>query len=239
MRDIFVCSHGNMLENWKKACPKALVTVSVMTVPVSEPVTFWVHANANDRTWLQNTLTQIQNKFQASKIIVLANTPSQADALAAMKQGVSGYCHAYSDAKLLKEVKTVVIHGGVWLGNDLLQVLIEATKPLVKNASSNVDNALKLLTNREKEAALEAAKGLSNKEIARVLDITERTVKAHISKVYEKLGVKDRLQLALMLNDNPGQSTKSLPKVTTLESKKESSSRAATQHAKKKLEHVA
>lgn len=239
MRDIFVCSHGNMLENWKKACSKALVTVSVRTVPVSEPVTFWVHANANDRTWLQSTLTQIKQKFQASKIIVLANTPSQADALAAMKQGVSGYCHAYSDAKMLKEVKTVVMHGGVWLGNDLLQTLINATKPVVNNETSVVENTLKLLTNREKETALEAAKGLSNKEIARVLDITERTVKAHISKVYEKLGVKDRLQLALMLNDNPASLAKKSAKVTKLQSKKTSHRRKTTQAVKKKLEHVA
>ncbi len=239
MRDIFVCPHGNMLENWEKACSKALVTVSVRTVPVSEPVVFWVHANANDRTWLQNTLAQIKQKFQVSKIIVLANTPSQADALAAMKQGVSGYCHAYSDAKVLKEVKTVVMHGGVWLGNDLLQGLIEATKPIVHNASPAVDHALKLLTSREKQTALEAAKGLSNKEIARVLDITERTVKAHISKVYEKLGIKDRLQLALMLNDNPTPSIKKSSKVTRLKSKKSSSHIVHNQQAKKKLEHVA
>ena len=45
-----------------------------------------------------------------------------------------------------------------------------------------------------------AAKGLSNKEIARILKITERTVKAHLASIFELLKVKDRLHLALMLN---------------------------------------
>jgi two-component system, NarL family, nitrate/nitrite response regulator NarL len=63
-----------------------------------------------------------------------------------------------------------------------------------------VNRHLKLLTKREKEVAIEAAKGLSNKEIARILKITERTVKAHLSSTFERLGAKDRLHLALMLN---------------------------------------
>lgn len=236
MRDIFVCPHGNMLRNWKQAYPKALVTVSVMTVPVSEPVVFWVHANVNDGQWLKNIMAQINKKFRASKIIVLANTPSQADALAAITQGASAYCHAYSDSKVLKEIKTVVMHGGIWLGNDLLQTIIGATKPIVHNTSEAAERALDLLTNREKQTALEAAKGFSNKEIARLLNITERTVKAHISKVYEKLGVKDRLQLALMLNDNPA---KQPVKVAKLPSKKTSRRSDSNQQAKKKLEYVA
>ncbi|CAN0295859.1 unnamed protein product, partial [Chrysoparadoxa australica] len=88
----------------------------------------------------------------------------------------------------------------------------------------------------EKQTALEAAKGFSNKEIARLLNITERTVKAHISKVYEKLGVKDRLQLALMLNNNPA---KQPVKVAKLPSKKTSRRSDSNQEAKKKLEYVA
>lgn len=238
MRDIFVCPHGNMLNNWKQALPKAMVTVSVMTVPVNEPVVFWVHANVNDSQWLKNTLTQIHQKFQVSKIVVLANTPSQADALAAMTQGASAYCHAYSDAKVLKEIKTVVMHGGVWLGNELLQTLIGATKPLVHNATETAESAMKLLTAREQQTALEAAKGLSNKEIARVLDITERTVKAHISKVYEKLGVKDRLQLALMLQDNPVP-VKNSANIKSFKPNKVSSKSKAGDITKKKLEYVA
>ncbi len=56
------------------------------------------------------------------------------------------------------------------------------------------------LTVREKEIARLLARGGSNKEIARKLEITERTVKAHVSSILEKLGVRDRLQVALRIN---------------------------------------
>lgn len=244
MRDIFVCPNGHMLENWREAFPKALVTVSTKTVPVSEPAVFWVHVNVNDFAWLEQTVSDIANKHQVSKIVVLANTPNQADALAVMRKGAVGYCHAYSAATMLKELKTVVMHGGIWLGNDLLQTLINATKPLVHNAPAMVVDALALLTNREQEIALEAAKGLSNKEIARVFNIAERTVKAHISAVLEKLGVKDRLQLALMLNGKVSESKQNADQVAnnvkSIKAICETNSNISVQdETKKKLKQVA
>ncbi len=201
MRDIFVCRHGNMLENWIEACPHAMVSASIATVPVNEPVIFWVHANANDQAWLEKTMSDIAKKFQASKWVILANTPNQAEAMNVISKGAAGYCHAYSPAKVLMELKTVVSHGGIWLGRDLLQTLITASRELVHNPAEEVRQALELLTPREKEVATQAASGLSNKEIARLLKITERTVKAHISSSLERLGLKDRLQLALVLNN--------------------------------------
>ena len=206
MRDIFICPHGNMLENWSEACPKAMVSTSVVTVPVNEPVVFWLHANANSLPWIEKNMAEITRKFQASRIVVLANSPNQMEALAVISKGAAGYCHAYSSAQVLSELKTVVVHGGVWLGRDLLQTLIGASRELVHNPSEQVNQTLSLLTSREQEVALEACIGLSNKEIARALNITERTVKAHISKTLEKLGLKDRLQLALILNQRSGES---------------------------------
>ena len=58
---------------------------------------------------------------------------------------------------------------------------------------------LKRLTQKEQEVALLLKKGLSNKEIALHVGITERTVKAHLSSIFEKTGAKDRLALALVL----------------------------------------
>jgi two-component system, NarL family, nitrate/nitrite response regulator NarL len=208
MQDVFVCPNGMMLDNWKKAFPKALVTSSLKTIPLDEPVLFWLHANANNKAWLDETMAELAQKFKGFKVVVLANTPNQPDALAVMTRGCVGYCHAYSEAGMLKELRTVVIHGGIWLGSDLLQTLIGATRKLVHNSSDNVAKALSLLTTREKQVALEAAEGSSNKEIARSLDITERTVKAHISAILEKLKIKDRLQLALVLNERSEPSQK-------------------------------
>jgi DNA-binding CsgD family transcriptional regulator len=61
------------------------------------------------------------------------------------------------------------------------------------------DQRLGELSPREREAAIMAGSGASNREIAAGLCITERTVKAHLSAAFAKLGVRDRLQLALLL----------------------------------------
>ena len=149
-----------------------------------------------------NAINNIQKNYPTSRVVVLANAPNQAEAFYAMSIGAQGYCHAYSEGELLKEVRTVVSHGGIWMGNDLLKQLIEITTSLVGNQPQQVSVLLHQLTKREQDVAIEAAKGLSNKEIARILDITERTVKAHLSSIFETLKAKDRLQLALMLNIN-------------------------------------
>ncbi len=216
IKDIFVCPTGNMLENWKRAFPKALVTTSLQTVPADEPVLLWVQSNVNDQTWLTQTMAVIAEKFPASKVVVLANTPSQQEALNFMSDGIVGYCHAYSAPRMLKELKGVVQHGGLWLGADLLQALISATKQLVHNTSTGVEQALSQLTEREKQVALQAAEGVSNKAIARALDITERTVKAHMTSILEKLALKDRLQLALVLNEKSSANSAHHNNVATL-----------------------
>jgi len=105
---------------------------------------------------------------------------------------------------VLKEVYSVVSQGGVWLGRDLLKHLITLTTR--GNRQVNVaEEVLEGLTKREREVALEAAKGNSNKEIARALSISERTVKAHLTSVFDTLKVRDRLHLALVLQGQANQ----------------------------------
>ncbi len=59
---------------------------------------------------------------------------------------------------------------------------------------------LPALSQRERQVAEAAARGATNKEIARAMGITERTVKAHLTAAYEKLGVRDRMQLSLLIH---------------------------------------
>ncbi|HLD10389.1 MAG TPA: response regulator transcription factor [Methylophilaceae bacterium] len=202
MADYFISSRNALLANWKEAFPKASAEPSATfkTGRDKEPV-FWVHSELDHSDWVATTIKKIFELHTNPKIIVLANSPLLADALSLFNLGVLGYCHAYTSAEMLSEVKTVVIHGGIWLGRDFLQHLIVKTSALTGNQPKEVSKALKLLTRREREVAIQTTRGLSNKEIARALKITERTVKAHLSHAFERLGVKDRLQLALMLSE--------------------------------------
>lgn len=203
MRDLFICPRNVLRDNWAGACPKAKIHADFESIKFSgkSDAIFWVHSDPATLPWALEASRKILSKVPGAKIILLSNVPDQAEALLALAQGIVGYCHAYSSPRFLKEVRSVISHGGIWLGADLLQSLMLATKPMVGNSSKAIADNLALLTKREREVALEAAKGLSNKEIARVLDITERTVKAHLSASFERLGLKDRLQLALMLNE--------------------------------------
>lgn len=202
MRDLFISPRNNMLDNWIGAFEQAKIYASVDEVIMRENDAgiFWLHLDANCQPWLTATVEQILSGFVNAKIVVLANVPHQAEAAHALSEGAVGYCHAYSDATVLVQVKAVVSHGGIWLGQDLLQYLIATSRQLVSVQPAVVSSALERLSPRESEVAQQVSLGLSNKEIARKLDVTERTVKAHISACFERLGVKDRLQLALMLN---------------------------------------
>jgi DNA-binding NarL/FixJ family response regulator len=203
MRDLFISPRNNLLENWTSAFEQAELYTSVADVNIDKnsPGIFWLHVDANDRQWLSTNVAQLLEKFDNPKIVVMTNVPEQSEAALAISEGAVGYCHAYSAAEVLSEVKAVVSHGGIWLGQDLLQYLIGTCRQLVKARPEEVSAALTLLTPREREVAQHVSAGFSNKEIARKLNITERTVKAHLSASFERLSVKDRLQLALILND--------------------------------------
>ena len=209
MQDIFISALPALLDSWAEAFPKATLfnavpeSIARPKRKVSNTATtiFWLHIN-DDKSWLANAMALIAKEHIGAKVVVLANMPSQPEAVQVLCLGAMGYCHAYMASAVLKEIRSVVSHGGLWLGQDLLQRLIEVSTSRIGNQPEYVEGLLAKLTNREKEVAMEAAKGLSNKEIARVLSITERTVKAHLAHTFERLGAKDRLQLALMLNDN-------------------------------------
>lgn len=205
MQDIFISTLPAHIDGWLEAFPDSLLISAVLDhaelrLSDDEVAVFWLHMNEDRQQWMANTIATILKHYKNAKIVVLANVPNHAESLHALSLGAMGYAHAYSESAALTEIKTVISHGGLWLGPELLQRLIETSTKLTGNQPEHVDSLLQKLTKREKDVAVEAAKGLSNKEIARLLDITERTVKAHLAATFERLGAKDRLQLALMLN---------------------------------------
>ena len=141
-------------------------------------------------------------------IVVLSNVPDDDEGLSVLEAGAVGYTNALAVPEVLQQIAAVVENGGLWVGPNLLQRLISA---MATNATRVNSNQLDKLSTREKEVAVAVATGASNKEIARQLSISERTVKAHLSAAFERLGVRDRLQLSLLINGTP-QSTSDSPK---------------------------
>lgn len=143
-------------------------------------------------------LAALAQALPACKIAVLSMTPDTQEALVALERGARAYCHALSVPELFREIALVVGHGGLWVGPELMtKVVGAARRALPATVGAQMPGCLSA---REGEVARAVAAGLSNKEIADLLGITERTVKAHLGTTFEKLGVRDRLQLALRLS---------------------------------------
>ena len=136
---------------------------------------------------------------QAGQFVVLTSTPSDDEGLLALEAGASGYCHAYASAQTLRSVIATIAEGHLWVGRSLMTRLLRGVSRAWGGRSA-VQEWGASLTPREREVAARAASGEANLAIANALGITERTVKAHLSVVFEKLAVQDRLQLALKIH---------------------------------------
>lgn len=120
--------------------------------------------------------------------------------MAALDAGCVGYCHSFSDARILQQIRQVVADGQVWIGRELMQRLLSNVRLVTSRQNKPDTTWSEGLTSREVEVAVLAANGSSNQVIAIECNISERTVKAHLSAVFTKLNISDRLQLALRVH---------------------------------------
>jgi DNA-binding NarL/FixJ family response regulator len=146
----------------------------------------------------EGRLVELCRVHSGKRIVAAYTTLSPADAIALFGAGARGYCNRLIRPELLVEVIRVVEHGEVWVGEQLMSGLLRAL-PRAVNSIASDDPLLVPLTDREKDVIPFIVDGMANKVIARELDITERTVKAHVSSILRKLGVSDRMQLAMLL----------------------------------------
>ena len=148
-----------------------------------------------------DAFSEIRRSYNSIRILLLSDRPDEEEGLTFIKLGISGYGNTYISTARLSEAVNVITHGAVWLGQKVMQRLILETYARAKEkAASNSEEKLKKLTKREREIAELVAQGQSNLEVAANLGITERTVKAHLSSVYEKTKTGSRLNLALLIN---------------------------------------
>lgn len=146
------------------------------------------------------SLAELMQLAPASRIFLLSDQPDHEEGFAFLKLGIVGYGNSYISAERLAEAVHVITSGGVWLGQKIIQQLIrEAYKYSGKNVE-NIEGTLAVLTPKERRVADLVARGETNLEIASDLAISERTVKAHLTSIYEKVHVGNRLSLALLLN---------------------------------------
>jgi len=91
----------------------------------------------------------------------------------------------------------IIRAGDVWLGRQVLVQVFTGWHARAQTVDQSRSRSWRGLTAREQEVARGIAQGLSNKEIARQLGISAKTIQAHLSHVFAKLGVSRRIQVAL------------------------------------------
>ena len=152
----------------------------------------------------ETSIKRLKQLNPALKVLLVGLFPPQKE-LASLASGAMGCCSPLLDEEQVRRILAIVEEGGVWISNAALPQLLQRLRqrsekvspPAVQPPSSEV---LSNLTQREREIAKMVAAGDSNKIIARKLNITDRTVKAHLTTVFQKLNVRDRLQLALFVS---------------------------------------
>ena len=191
-KNIFVTQSRVPPVRWRQAFPGADVVHKLPAI-IPEGALVWLH----NMTPAQLPAGQRQD---GAKFVVLHDEPTDEAGLAALSQGAVGYCNAHATPELLHTVESVVRNQGLWVGESLLGRLLGGLNTrLGLSETAATHPALTSLSEREKSVALAVVRGESNKEIARQLNLAERTVKAHLTSIFEKLNVRDRLQLALLL----------------------------------------
>ena len=136
---------------------------------------------------------RISAEHPASRVLVLTSFSDQSRILEALSAGADGYLLKHAEPDDIADGIRAVHAGGSPLDP-------KAARALVESRRSGRDTPQ--LTDREREVLLLVRDGLANKQIARRLGIAERTVKAHLTSVFQRLGVADRTQAALWASEH-------------------------------------
>lgn len=133
------------------------------------------------------------------KVLMLTTFKDSELIFDALEQGASGYLLKDMSTDIIVQAILTVHAGGVVLPQDVtVQILQELKKTkVIETEKKSIPGVMGQLTERESEVLRELGYGLSNKEIAEKLYITEGTVKNHVSNLISKLELRDRTQAAI------------------------------------------
>lgn len=158
---------------------------------VSNETTILYHLDA-DEDFEQNSKLLFE-EFKNLKIIAIRNNTNNIEGCKLLKKGFKAYAHSMSNVKIIEDIVSSVNSGNTWMYPELMQFLISS----IPMNDKKENELLKKISVKELEVLELVAQGYNNADIAKVLTLAEVTVKKHISSMFKKLEVKDRLSLAL------------------------------------------
>lgn len=227
MAPLFITRNSQLQANWLEAFQHAQLAVGLpekFDMFSREPifVDFMGLSSAERKRWLNCAVSTRR------AVIVITPIPNDHEALQVIKAGAVGYGHSLAVPDILRQMLGVTKRGGLWLGGSLMRRVLSSMdqarvageepvagtdKPLVsadkpesmrghpESASfQSIKASFPDLSEREAEVAVFVARGATNQEISASLDVKERTIKAHVTSMFKKLNVRNRVELALTLH---------------------------------------
>jgi DNA-binding NarL/FixJ family response regulator len=149
-----------------------------------------------------DALRELDGSPVPSRIIILAATIERAQVVEAFQLGARGVVSKESATQLLLKCIRTVMAEQFWVGRESVSDLVNAMRTLPTAAIEQGKPKNFGLTARELDIVAAVVAGYSNREIAQKLSLSEQTVKHHVSSAFDKLGVYNRLELALFAVDH-------------------------------------
>lgn len=148
---------------------------------------------------IDNIFENFEKIPKSLKTIAILEEPKLAHGAYMVKKGFRSYLGKKTSNLIIEQAITTVKDGNVWLYPELMSYIIKHIN-INTDEEKKVNNILDKLSIKEQEVANLVAQGMSNKEIANTLEVQLVTVKKHIGNIFNKLDVKDRVSLAILIN---------------------------------------
>lgn len=190
-QSIFITQPEFESKHWRAAFPGCLICTKEPNRVTASSI-IWVLAGTPN--WLELVKKYSQQRLL---VIVMTNELEINQLRSALAAGARGYVEALATKVIIEQVLETICSGGIWLPGQLLSNLVGALSntPLKYARTCELD----LLTKRERQVVDIVVTGATNKQAAESLNITERTIKEHMGSIFNKLKVRDRIQLMLVV----------------------------------------
>jgi len=206
MNSMFVVASADrgILDHWRESLGEQVTLVEVRRVEALpeclmrlQPQLLLLDLRLQ-RAGMLRDIAQVLKVCPGTRIIAFATECDEEREVALFRAGVRGVCPLDVSRETLVKAVTAVLDEELWIRRTLVPKLLDSIASVPGNAATGSTGRFAILTPREVEITRLIAQGQNNKHIARYLAITERTVKNHLTAIFRKIGVVDRLKLAVL-----------------------------------------
>lgn len=157
--------------------------------------------------YVVQNLLEIAARSPATRVMILTAFSDEENMLNAAKGGAKGYVPMGVPSAMLVQAIKAVHNGGIWIDKEFpswetFEEIAQAQsqdQSQMRDVAPELNDSIKALTKRELEILRLVAEGLTNQEIGKKIFISEKTVKTHLTNIFDKLKVNNRFKAALML----------------------------------------